>query len=231
MKKIVKIVLAATMVVLVGLWVGNSLNVLNKQAEALEENSEVIEEIRNQVMSDRIEELRSSETVEENTSNEEQTEVQVKEIITEVKGTVSINEEPEKEKRKTFDESVVKETAFKLSNSFALANENEKIEGYENKDQFVKEYFMQFMGVNMAHFFVDDFFYDGEDGVYIIGKYAPHLLDHERDFEIKQVGKDYYDVTQTIEKIHPQDASTITYHYEYDAEDNDWDIWSITYGY
>lgn len=224
MKKIVYIVVAAIMAVVVGLWVGNSIDVLNKQAKALEENAEVIQAVSNHVLGDRLEEEQSySESTEEPPVIVEVVEVQT--------ASASVTVEPEVEERTAFDKSVVEETAFKLANSLSLGNENEKIEGYANKKEFIKEYFMPFMGVNMAHFFADDFFYEREDGVYIQGMFSPHLLDPERNFEISQVDTDYYEATQTIEKLHPLDASTITYHYEYDSVDNDWDIWSITYDY
>ncbi|WP_121616615.1 hypothetical protein [Virgibacillus halodenitrificans] len=229
MKTIVKIALAATLAVVVGIWFGNSLDVLNQQAKAFDENAEVIHEAANQVMDERAEEQRSVEMTEEIPPEEEIPERQIEKPI-EVQ-LASTTEESKVEGKQPFNESVVKETALKLFNSLSLGNENGKIEGYASKEEFLNEYFMPFMGVNMAHFFVDDFFYDEEDGVYIIGKYRPHLLDPKGDFEITQVDTDYYDVKQTIQKVHPEDASTIIYQYEYDAEDNDWDIWTISYEY
>jgi uncharacterized protein YxeA len=223
MKKIVKIVLAAVLVVVAGLLYEYSIDTLDRQAEAIEENAEIIKEVNEQILNERAEKTISEPEHTEKQVQFEQLQVEQPKVKA-VSGTGLVEE-----RKKSFDESVVKETAFKLANSLTFGDELGKVEDYKNKEHIIHEYFMLFMNEDIARTFVINFFYDEIDGLHMIGVEPPYLLEPERKFTITKINEDTYQVTQAIQKESEGDASSITYEYEYDTTDNVWKISNITY--
>lgn len=110
----------------------------------------------------------------------------------------------------------VKELEYRLKELTTLeTNENFKVKKYDSKDRLEEE-FKSIMVWPLAEYYLDHYFEEKNNNVYIIPTEGPTKINFQNDYNLEKLSDHHYKVTQHGSNQLRGDY-TLTIHYKYEA--------------
>lgn len=211
---IIKISLALTVAFMIGIWLNSSIDLLDKQANAIELQKD----------------MKPLNTTFDMSKKDASSTIKLTEKLPkEVVSTNAPSTTEQEDGKQAFTSSLVYELAvsFEAPIYWAIA-ENDVLVDYDSIEQLVLEHYVDFANLDLARNFVYAFFYEEDGQVRLMPGQLPKLFNMDQDFEMNQVTENEFNVKQADVGY---DGTTVyrVFIFKLNEKTNTWKIEDILY--